>query len=94
MEPMVAAALGIVLYYGYLAGKDLVADLRRKGLLISPKHVKSLARVRINEVMRLFAVKGVPRYPGRANNSFSYLPAIPYARQHQVAPRMYRAPLG
>jgi hypothetical protein len=94
MEPMVVCALGIVLYYGYLAGKDLVEELRREGLLVSLKQVKALARVRINAAMRFFAVKGMPRHAGRANNSFVYLPAIPYARQHQAAPHMYRARLG
>jgi hypothetical protein len=94
MEPMVVGALGIVIYYGYLAGKDLVADLRKEGLLISPMQVKSVATVRIKALMRSFAVKGMPRHAGRTNNSFIYLPAIPYARQHQVAPRMYRTRLG
>jgi len=94
MEPMVVGASGIVLYYGYLAGKDLVADLRRKGLLINPKEVKALARVGINAAIKFFAVKGLPRQAGRANTSFIYQPAILYARQHQVAPRMYRARLG
>jgi len=94
MEPMVVCALGIVLYYGYLAGKDLVDDLRREGLLISPKKVKAFARVRMNAALRSFAVKGMPRHAARANNSFIYLPAISYARQHQAAPRMYRARLG
>jgi hypothetical protein len=94
MEPMVVGASGIVLYYGYLAGKDLVQDLRREGLLISLKQVKAFAGVRINAAMRFFAVKGIPRHAGRTNNSFIYQPAIPYARQHQTAPRMYRARLG
>jgi hypothetical protein len=94
MEPMIVAALGIVLYYGYLAGKDLVADLRREALLISPKQVKSLVREGINAFLSYFSAKGMPRNSGRANNSFIYLPAIPYARQHQAAPRMYRAHLG
>jgi hypothetical protein len=94
MEPMIVGASGIVLYYGYLAGKDLVEDLRREGLLISVKQVKAFAMVQINAAMRFFTVKAIPRHAGRANNSFIYQPAIPYARQHQAAPRMYRARLG
>ena len=34
MEPMIVFAMGIVVYFGYLTARDIIADLQQEGLLV------------------------------------------------------------
>jgi len=83
MEPMVICALGIVIYCGYLTLKDLVADLRQEGLLITPLSARF---AKWNGMVRsIFNHPVVPQRYGHANK-FILLPCrteLPSFRQAQ-----------
>jgi hypothetical protein len=88
MEPILIAALGIVVYCVYLTAKDLLFDLRSEGILRSPAPGGSFARSWKNNAVRFFRSQTAPQRAWRPSNSFGLVlcrPVPSYSRQHMPA---------
>ena len=85
MEPMVLGALGIVLYCGYLTVQELLADLRKEGLLNGSRLGRGLTREWSQRVMGFVNAKGGLQRDRRICNSFACTPVLVRANQHYPA---------
>jgi len=94
MEPMLLFALGFVIYGVYLTAKDLLADLRKEGLLRRPVPGRALWIIWKSNLMRSFT-RERKRHPARlAGNSFILVPCrseVVHSRaQHSLESRLYQ----
>ena len=78
MEPILAGALGVVIYTGYVTVRDLIADFRAEASLRPSRRDNSLAGSWKNGVMR-FLQKGPDSH-------------VPWGSDHALMLVTYRSP--